>query len=175
MLSKDPQDILPITLFFQAFHGLLMKMNSGIFKIGLWSLIAIALDQISKYFIFKFVPFNIRILGDLLRIEYTQNTGIAFGIPIPYTILVIGNILLIGVIIRLIIKEFDIDQPITKAALILIISGAFGNIIDRLVHGFVIDFIAIWLWPNFNFADAYISIGILLMLVFYGRMRRSRV
>lgn len=147
-------------------------MNNKILKIGIWSLILISLDQISKYLIAAYGQGGMNLLGKLLRIEYTQNNGIAFGIPVPYIILVIGNIFLICLIILVISKEFDIDQPLAKTGLILIISGAFGNIIDRLIHGYVIDFIAVWSWPNFNFADAYISIGILIMILFYGRIKR---
>lgn len=148
-------------------------MNNRILKIGIWSLLLIFFDQISKYLISTYVPDSTNLLGNLLRLEYTRNTGIAFGIPIPYTILVIGNIFLICLIILVISKEFDLNQPIAKTGLILIISGAFGNIIDRLIHGYVIDFIAVWSWPNFNFADAYISVGILIMILFYGKIKRS--
>lgn len=136
---------------------------------GIWSLILIILDQITKYFIYKSNSGPVNLLGDFFRIEYSQNTGVAFGIPVPHTLLIIGNILLIGLIAWIIQKEFDLHQPIAKTGLILIISGAFGNIIDRLIYGFVIDFIAVWRWPNFNLADIYISIGILIMIVFYGR------
>lgn len=113
------------------------------------------------------------LLGNFLRIEYSQNTGVAFGLPVPYPFLIVGNVLLMGLIVWIINKEFDMDQPIGKLSLVLIISGALGNVIDRLIRGFVIDFIGVLRWPNFNLADTYISIGILLMIVFYGRIKRT--
>lgn len=144
-------------------------MKNKFLKFGICCLILIALDQLTKYLV---QPGTIEVLGNFFRIEYSQNTGIAFGIPVPYTFLIFGNILLMGLIIWIINKEFDMEQPIGKAALILIISGALGNVIDRITRGFVVDFIAVWRWPNFNLADAYISCGILLMIVFYGRIKR---
>lgn len=144
-------------------------MKNKFLKFGICCLILIALDQLTKYLV---QPGTTEILGNFFRIEYSENTGIAFGIPVPYTFLIFGNILLMGLIIWIINKEFDMEQPIGKAALILIISGALGNVIDRITRGFVVDFIAVWRWPNFNLADAYISCGILLMIVFYGRIKR---
>lgn len=146
-------------------------MKNKLLKIGIWCLALIILDQLSKYLIHDYFPVTVELLGKFFRIEYSQNTGVAFGIPVPYTFLIIGNILLMGVIVWIINKEFDLEQPIGKTALILIISGALGNIIDRILRGYVIDFIGVWRWPNFNLADAYISCGILLMIVFYGRIR----
>lgn len=148
-------------------------MKKKILKIGIWCLILIALDQLTKYLVHDYLPVSTELLGKFFRIEYSQNVGVAFGIPVPYPFLIVGNILLMGVIVWIINKEFDTDQPIGKTALILIISGALGNVVDRLVRGFVIDFIAVWRWPNFNLADTYISVGILLMIVFYGRIKRT--
>jgi signal peptidase II len=57
----------------------------------------------------------------------------------------------------------------TRLALVLILGGAAGNLIDRLVYGYVIDFIDIyydnWHWPAFNVADAAISVGAFLLLL----------
>ena len=60
-------------------------------------------------------------------------------------------------------------QMLEKWALFIIISGALSNIIDRIINGYVIDFIYIHIsnfyWPAFNFADIYISIGILMVII----------
>jgi len=56
-----------------------------------------------------------------------------------------------------------------RVALVLILGGAAGNVIDRLVYGYVIDFIDVfygsWHWPTFNIADSAISVGVFLLLV----------
>jgi len=149
-------------------------MKNKYLKIGICCVILVILDQLTKYFVHQYLPGKMDLLGNFFRIEYSENTGVAFGIPVPYEVLVFGNILLMGLIVWIINTEFDTDQLIGKSALTLIISGALGNIIDRIARGFVIDFIAVWRWPNFNLADTYISIGILLMIVFYGRIKRVK-
>ena len=57
----------------------------------------------------------------------------------------------------------------TRLALVLILGGAAGNVIDRLVYGYVIDFIDVfygsWHWPTFNIADSAISVGAVLLLL----------
>ena len=57
----------------------------------------------------------------------------------------------------------------TRVALVLILGGAVGNVIDRLVYGYVIDFIDVfygsWHWPTFNIADSAISVGAFLLLL----------
>jgi signal peptidase II len=67
----------------------------------------------------------------------------------------------------------------TRLALVLILGGAAGNVIDRLVYGYVIDFIDVfygsWHWPTFNIADSAISIGAFLLLLdaFWGHKKAS--
>lgn len=148
-------------------------MKNKFLKPGIWCLVLIVLDQLTKYLVHTYSQETVEIIGRFFRIEYSQNTGVAFGLPVPYTLLIIGNIVLMGLIIWIINKEFDLEQPIGKSALVLILAGALGNLIDRLTRGFVVDFIGVWSWPNFNLADAYISVGILLMIVFYGRIKRT--
>ena len=61
------------------------------------------------------------------------------------------------------------DNTRARVALVLILGGAAGNVIDRLVYGYVIDFIDVfygsWHWPTFNIADSAISVGAFLLLV----------
>jgi len=61
------------------------------------------------------------------------------------------------------------EEKATSLALALILGGAAGNLIDRLVYGYVIDFIDVyygsWHWPAFNVADAAISVGAFLLLL----------
>jgi signal peptidase II len=66
-----------------------------------------------------------------------------------------------------------------RVALVLILGGAAGNVIDRLVYGYVIDFIDVfygsWHWPTFNIADSAISVGAFLLLLdaFQGHRKTS--
>lgn len=67
------------------------------------------------------------------------------------------------------LQQAKTHQKLMKASLILIISGAAGNLIDRLWYGHVIDFLDFyyneWHWPAFNLADSYISIGAVLFFI----------
>ena len=64
---------------------------------------------------------------------------------------------------------FNSKDLLEKWGLFIIISGAISNIIDRIINGYVIDFIYLHIsnfyWPAFNFADIYISIGILMVII----------
>ena len=104
---------------------------------------------------------------------YICNTGIAFGIePSPkfwgVIILVIAVILLYQIFNFKfsIFKQFTINKYLNfqSLVLLLIISGAFSNIIDRVYFGCVIDFINLRFWPIFNLADIFITAGAILLL-----------
>jgi signal peptidase II len=67
------------------------------------------------------------------------------------------------------LRRLPAEEVRTRLALVLILGGAAGNVIDRLVYGYVIDFIDVyygsWHWPAFNIADAAISVGAFLLLL----------
>ena len=81
---------------------------------------------------------------------------------------------MIGFIFYFAIKELKLNAKITIISIGFIVGGAVGNLIDRLVAGYVVDFIGIWKWPNFNVADAHIVIGILLLILFYGKINKTK-
>ncbi len=56
-------------------------------------------------------------------------------------------------------------SPIEQAGIALIVAGAVGNLADRLIRGFVVDFIYLHYWPIFNVADALVAIGALMLLL----------
>lgn len=147
-------------------------MKKRIFTISGGIVLLIFLDQFSKYLAQKYLTNAYSIISNFFELEYSQNTGIAFGIDVPYLILIILGFILIAVVIYVFVKEFKLEEKISQLAMMLIIGGAIGNLIDRFLRGFVVDFIAIWKWPNFNLADIYISTGILLMIIFYGKIRK---
>jgi len=77
------------------------------------------------------------------------------------------------------LRRLPAEEVRNKLALALILGGAVGNLIDRLVYGYVIDFLDVyygsWHWPAFNVADAAISVGAFLLLldVFTGGKKKS--
>ena len=125
-------------------------------RIVIFPLIAFALilaDQVSKH------------LADQAGI-YTLNKGISFGffknIPnINEIMILIASLALILFIYLLVFKANEFH---THAGFLLLIAGTAGNLIDRLMYEGVIDFIAIGSFPVFNFADAYLTIGVFVII-----------
>lgn len=141
-------------------------------KITITALFLALIDLISKSYAaaqFK-QPLH---LTSFLTFTYQQNTGIAWSIPIPHYILIPLNILLLAAIPVIAYKQVDLRYKINQWALAFIVGGAIGNVFDRLVFGYVRDFIAIAWWPVFNLADLFLCIGIFLLALFYGILKRS--
>jgi signal peptidase II len=115
----------------------------------------IILDQFSKYLI--------RFQGGF----YLCNTGIAWGIKLPSFLFWIFWILIVFFILYLIYRELfqkNSFNILFLSALILILGGTMGNLIDRTLFGCIIDFIDLRVWPVFNLADSFITIGALLII-----------
>jgi signal peptidase II len=128
-----------------------------------------SLDLFTKFFIRENNIQENVIFDGILTIDLTYNTGIAFGLLSDYTIFT--YILSIFVFGWLVIQIKDIEeQNLELISLILILSGAVGNLGERgwnLItgnDGKVTDFIELLFIPSFNLADSFISIGIVLLL-----------
>ncbi len=124
----------------------------------------ILLDQITKVIL---IGKNTTVIPNVLNFTYTENTGVAFGIGANNLILIIiVNIVVLGIIIKFIKERKEQVNFSILISLILILSGGIGNLIDRIVRGYVIDFIDInvFNFPNFNIADISISIGIISLI-----------
>ena len=104
---------------------------------------------------------SIPLLGNFLTLTLSRNTGVAFGVrlPSPWQELIIFCAL-IGVTTIAIRSKCDRMQKDAHAVGFgIIIGGALANLVDRLIHGYVTDFIAVGTFPIFIVADACISIG----------------
>ncbi|MBI4232554.1 signal peptidase II [Candidatus Peregrinibacteria bacterium] len=147
-------------------------MKKTFIQIALIASILAFFDQLSKYYAEKYLPGSPQTLfTDFFQLEYSQNPGIAFGIPVPQLLLIVTTVVLIGVVAFFAYKELNLKSKLAIFATAMIIGGALGNLIDRFTHGYVIDFISISHWPNFNLADLYISTAVLLILIFYGKIK----
>jgi signal peptidase II len=139
-------------------------------KVGFIFGLALLLDQLTKIVIRQTMMLHqsISVLGEFVKITYVKNPGIAFGLRVPNnTIFTILSILAsIGIAVYLFthLKE----GMAVKASLALILGGAVGNLIDRLLFGEVVDFIDVGLktlrWPVFNVADSVVVIGMFILL-----------
>ncbi len=128
------------------------------------------IDQVSKFFINKYMAADesIIIIKDFLKLFYVKNIGISFGMFKGFRLpIIIVSVLIIGYMIYDFVKS---NSKFHMFSVALIISGATGNLIDRLFRGYVIDFISFTLFKKemsiFNIADACITIGVILYMIY---------
>ena len=140
---------------------------------SLFGLIAavIALDQWSKWLVKS--SFNLYqskpVIQDFFHFTYVTNDGMAFGLGLPggKHVLLVMTLLLTGFIVGFLWKERD-GHFFVKYGLALILSGAIGNLIDRIIYGKVVDFMDFMIgdfhWYIFNVADSAVTIGMVLFI-----------
>lgn len=133
-------------------------------------ILLLAIDQITKEVISK-NNINITIIPNILEIQTIHNNGGAFGVAQGnIAMFIITNLVVLGLIIRFIYLQKDFMDKSTLYILCIILAGGFGNVIDRITRGYVIDFINVfpnYNLPVFNIADIYITLGwIFLAFVF---------
>lgn len=138
------------------------------------ALLIVLLDLLSKRLATVFLMEPATLVPGFLRLALSENTGIAFGIPIPNAaMLAIAPAILI-LIIWLLPRAFDVTKSPAKIGLGLILGGGTGNFINRLWMGSVTDFISFSFWPSFNIADSAITVGFFLFVIFYGKIIRVK-
>jgi signal peptidase II len=130
-------------------------------------------DQLTKWATLAFIPLHheIPIIPGLFNLVHVTNTGSAFGLMKGwFSFHVVFGAIMAGVITWMLFRH-DTDR-LTRFACAMILSGIFGNITDRLIHGHVVDFLDFYIgqhhWPAFNVADSAIvvSVGIFLWTSF---------
>ena len=142
------------------------KLRSSIVNSLPWfalSAVIIVFDQISKAVAVDMLSFTPTPILPFLSLTLACNTGAAFSILEGYgEILAILGILMAGFFIYS-ITQLPRDRRIEGYAFSLILAGAIGNVIDRLMRGCVVDFVHLhydgWSFPIFNLADSAITIG----------------
>jgi signal peptidase II len=140
------------------------------------TLLIIVLDHISKWIVSLKLPNNpIELIPGYLRLSLVFNSGVAFGffsgarsVWKPYVLSAMAVAAL--VVIFLYGRRMPADRRLLQCALAVTMGGIFGNFVDRLFRGYVVDFIEFHVYdsfyfPNFNVADSAITIGIALLLI----------
>ncbi len=92
----------------------------------------------------------------------TYNDGVVFGIDLPEGLIYGLTLLILGLAAYLVIENRLFRDPFHLTALALLLAGAVGNLVDRIRLGVVIDFIKVYWWPTFNFADVFIVVAVVL-------------
>ena len=135
----------------------------------------IVIDQYTKFMVTLHIPINysVKVVEGFFNLTHIRNSGVAFGIFSdqnselkPYLLIFVSIIAIIAILI--IFHQTGKNKKIVQIGLILVFSGAIGNLIDRVLHKEVIDFIDFFIdnqhWPAFNIADSCITIGVMFML-----------
>lgn len=146
--------------------------------------LVLLLDRLTKWVIETRVSFldSYRVIPGFFEIVHSQNRGVAFGVfndsnsEWRSILLVVGSLVAVAVISAMLWKPGKLDRK-TMWGCALILGGAAGNLVDRLLFGQVTDFLLFHIgdyqWPTFNVADSAIVIGSGLLLLDLLRPRRQ--
>jgi signal peptidase II len=127
------------------------------------------LDRLTKAWVTENIPLNtVRpVIGDYVRIVHAQNTGAAFGLlPERTTLLSVLSVVAVLAIVYY-YRQIASSSSLVSATLGMQLGGAFGNLLDRITQGYVVDFVDVGVgeirfWA-FNVADSSIVVGIILV------------
>ena len=139
------------------------------------SLVVVVVDQLTKLWIDSNLLLHSRmpVIDGLFDLTLAYNPGAAFSFLADaggwqrWFFTILASVVTLVLILWL--KRLPAHEKINAVALALIIGGAVGNLIDRIAHGHVIDFLLFyyqqWFFPAFNVSDSAISIGVVLILL----------
>ncbi len=131
------------------------------------SLVVFVLDRFLKTQLFRSEQLEISIISQLLNFTLHKNYGIGANLALPQSLTIILSLIIITALTWWLVKS---NNKKTKLALVLILTGAISNLIDRVVYGFVVDYISFVNLSFINLADLLIFLG-LLSLIFQKRER----
>ncbi len=137
------------------------------------TILLILIDQITK-FVIQYKYEN-PIGNDFISITLVQNTGMAFGFNNGNTKNMILTFVILLLIMNFIRTQKEMIDTKTAIALGFILAGGIGNLIDRIVHDGVIDFIQLKNFAVFNLADCYVVIGWILIVIFLVKFNQGIV
>ena len=151
-------------------------MSNRYLQLFLASNILIILDQYTKMWVNTHIPkhHSIMVFNDFFALTHIRNPGVAFGLGADWSsqykaYMFIGFSIIAIIAILIFFHQTPPENKIVRVGLILIFSGAIGNMIDRILYQEVVDFLDLFVgsyhWPAFNIADSCITIGVLLMFV----------
>ena len=122
---------------------------------------------------------GLEVIRGLVSLRYVENTDIAFNLlrwvpeSIRFPALVVGGGIAVLALCLLLLRGQK-KPSLALISLLLVTAGAIGNYLDRVVRGYVVDFVHLEHWPVFNVADVYVTVGyILLGWVLVAKRRRG--
>lgn len=130
----------------------------------------IVLDQITKFIAVKYLMpvSSVPIIQDVLHLTYVENRGAAFGMlqDHRWVFMVLSTVVML-IILTVMFKYKKYLHPIMLTGLSFVVGGGVGNMIDRTINGFVVDFVDFTLinFAVFNIADTFICVGVGLLIL----------
>ncbi|RSL14770.1 signal peptidase II [Edaphobacter aggregans] len=162
----DPKPSLANEAGKRSYFGLLLAISA----------LVVFIDRITKHVIMHSLPGAPRVvIPGFLRITHVENTGAAFSMfaesATPAAVrkgLILFSLFAV-IIVLVMLWRVGRSITLTSVALALILGGAIGNLYDRIVYHYVVDFIEVHIvhyhWPDFNLADSCIVIGACLLMI----------
>jgi signal peptidase II len=154
----------------------LSGLRNKYFLLFVVSGVLVVMDQYTKFMVALHIPLNysVEVIEGIFNLTHIRNSGVAFGLfasqQSEYKALmfiIISSIAILAILV--IFHQNPKEKKLVQVGLILIFSGAIGNLIDRALHGEVIDFFDFVVrghhFPAFNIADSCITVGVALMVV----------
>src|SRR3989440_7890052 len=142
---------------------------SRVLLVAAVAVMVFALDRVTKAWVTENIPLGTArpVVGDYVRIVHAQNTGAAFGLlPERTTLLSVLSVVEVVAIVYY-YRQIASNSALVAATLGMQLGGAFGNLLDRVSQGYVVDFVDVGIgeirfWA-FNVADSSIVVGIILV------------
>lgn len=132
-------------------------------------ILLVAIDQLSKYLVLTGLKpvGTMTFIDGFLQFRYVENTGAAFSMLSNNTTFLSVITSLIMIAILTVLFTGKIKDKLQCAALIIVVAGGIGNLIDRVARGFVVDFIEFTFvdYAVFNVADIFVTIGAVLLVI----------
>lgn len=150
-------------------------MGSGWLAFGLIVSAILVLDRVTKIAIAESMPYGASesVIGGFFNLVHVRNRGIAFSMfadaPPWFRDMVLPAVSLAAIVVIVAaLRQRAIMHPLSRIGLALILAGAAGNLCDRLLYGYVTDFLDIYVgsyhWPAFNVADSALTVGAILLI-----------
>ena len=134
------------------------------------AVLLVALDQLVKVLVRSHIPLgeSVPFLPGILNLTYIQNTGAAFSSMEGRTVLLGLFSALVSLVLIVILAKHVVKHPVGRWIVTVVLSGALGNMLDRLLIGYVTDmFQTVFItFAVFNVADIYVVLGVIALAIY---------
>lgn len=135
------------------------------------ALVVLLIDRITKKLVLSLADRSFEVVGEFFSLSLVMNRGGIFGLFQSYGPFLLFGSLAAILLILFLFRKMNGEGNLTVFAFSLILGGAAGNIVDRLLYGAVVDFLDFGIgalrWPTFNLADTAITIGVGLLILLH--------